>query len=318
MLDLSQIKTILVTGGAGFIGSNFLNRYVPEYPEICFVNLDKLTYAANLNNIEVANAKNYTFIQGNICDTHFLEKLFVDRPIDAIIHFAAESHVDLSIENPDIFVQTNIIGTQNLLSFAHKYGIKRFHHISTDEVYGSLGNTGYFTEETNIQPSSPYSASKAGSDHLVCAYHHTFGLDTTLSRCSNNYGPYQDTTKLIPKFISLLASDKKVPLYKDGKNIRDWLFVRDHVEAIWCIFTKAASGAIYNIGGNNEKTNSEITSLLLQFFGKDESYIEYVADRPGHDFRYAIDAAKIKNELDWQPTYTFEKGIAETIKFYTR
>ncbi|MBC7472603.1 MAG: dTDP-glucose 4,6-dehydratase [candidate division SR1 bacterium] len=318
MLDLLQIKTILVTGGGGFIGSNFLNKYVVDLPEIRFINLDILTYAANLNNIKVSEASNYKFIQGDICDIDFLDSLFTTMAIDAVIHFAAESHVDLSIKNPKIFIETNVIGTHNLLEISRKYSIKRFHHVSTDEVYGSLGNTGYFTEESPINPSSPYSASKAGSDHLVNAYHQTFALNTTLSRCSNNYGPYQDTTKLIPKFISLLTSERKVPLYKDGKNVRDWLFVKDHIEAIWCIFSKAKSSSIYNIGGNNEKSNSEITQILLENFGKDESYIDYVADRPGHDFRYAIDASKIKKELGWEPIYTFEKGIKETIKFYTR
>lgn len=318
MLDLSQIKTILITGGAGFIGSNFLNKYVIDFPEIQFINIDSLTYAANLNNIKVSEAGNYKFIQGDICDADFLENLFATMNIGAVIHFAAESHVDLSIKNPKIFVQTNVIGTQNLLEFSSKYGIKRFHHVSTDEVYGSLPATGYFTEKTAINPSSPYSASKASSDHLVAAYHHTFDLNTTLSRCSNNYGPYQDTTKLIPKFISLLASNQKVPLYKDGKNIRDWLFVKDHIEAVWCIFSKAESGSVYNIGGNNEKTNSEITHILLEHFHKDNNYIDYVADRPGHDFRYAIDASKIKKDLGWEPVYTFEKGIKETINFYTK
>jgi dTDP-glucose 4,6-dehydratase len=318
MLDLTQIKSILVTGGAGFIGSNFLNKYVLDFPEIHFVNLDKLTYAANLENVEVSKMPNYTFVQGDICDIEQLDEIFAKYSIDAVIHFAAESHVDNSIKNPDIFVQTNVLGTQSLLSVSHKYTIKRFHHVSTDEVYGSLGETGYFTEETNIQPNSPYSASKAGSDHLVRGYHHTFGMNTTMSRCSNNYGPYQDRTKLIPRFITLLEKNEQVPLYKDGKNVRDWLFVKDHCEAIWAIFTKAESGALYNIGGNNEKTNLQITKILLKYFGKDESSINYVVDRLGHDFRYAIDATKMKNELVWEPAYTFEKGIKETFEFYTK
>ena len=213
-------------------------------------------------------------------------------------------------------MEANVVGTQKLLEKALKYEIKRFHHVSTDEVYGSLGETGYFTEQTTLAPNSPYSASKAGSDFLVRAYNETFGLNTTISRCSNNYGPNQDKTKLIPSFISKLKNNQKVPLYKDGKNVRDWLFVKDHVEAIWEIFMRAESGSVYNIGGNNEKTNTEITRILLEFFGKDESQIEFVTDRKGHDYRYAIDATKIKNDLGWTPKYTFETGIKETLNFY--
>ena len=316
MLDLSQIKNILVTGGAGFIGSNFLNEFVPKFPNINFINLDKLTYAADLNNIKVGDNQNYKFIQGDICDSKLLENIFESEKIDSVIHFAAESHVDLSIKNPGIFVEANVVGTQKLLEKALKYEIKRFHHVSTDEVYGSLGETGYFTEQTTLAPNSPYSASKAGSDFLVRAYNETFGLNTTISRCSNNYGPNQDKTKLIPSFISKLKNNQKVPLYKDGKNVRDWLFVKDHVEAIWEIFMRAESGSVYNIGGNNEKTNMEITRILLEFFGKDESQIEFVTDRKGHDYRYAIDATKIKNDLGWTPKYTFEAGIKETLNFY--
>lgn len=316
MLDLSQIKNILVTGGAGFIGSNFLNEFVPKFPNINFVNLDKLTYAADLNNIKVGDSQNYKFIQGDICDSKLLENIFESENLDSVIHFAAESHVDLSIKNPGVFVEANVVGTQRLLEKSLKYQIKRFHHVSTDEVYGSLGETGYFTEQTTLAPNSPYSASKAGSDFLVRAYNETFELDTTISRCSNNYGPNQDQTKLIPSFISKLKNNQKVPLYKDGKNVRDWLFVKDHVEAIWEIFTKAKSGSVYNIGGNNEKTNMEITRILLDYFGKDESYIEFVTDRKGHDYRYAIDATKIKNDLGWTPKYTFETGIKETLNFY--
>jgi dTDP-glucose 4,6-dehydratase len=316
MLDLSQIKNILVTGGAGFIGSNFLNEFVPKFPNINFINLDKLTYAADLNNIKVGDNQKYKFIQGDICDSKLLENIFESEKIDSVIHFAAESHVDLSIKNPGIFVEANVVGTQKLLEKALKYEIKRFHHVSTDEVYGSLGETGYFTEQTTLAPNSPYSASKAGSDFLVRAYNETFGLNTTISRCSNNYGPNQDKTKLIPSFISKLKNNQKVPLYKDGKNVRDWLFVKDHVEAIWEIFMRAESGSVYNIGGNNEKTNTEITRILLESFAKDESYIEFVKDRKGHDYRYAIDASKIKNDLGWTPKYTFETGIKETLNFY--
>lgn len=317
-IDLNNIKNILITGGAGFIGSNFLNNFVPQFPNINFINLDKLSYAANLDNILVSKLPNYFFIQGDICDKSVLYKIFKEHTIDAVIHFAAESHVDLSIKNPGIFVESNVLGTQRLLEISLEFEIKRFHHVSTDEVYGSLGSTGYFTENTNLAPNSPYSASKAGSDFLVRAYNETFGLNTTISRCSNNYGPNQDITKLIPAFIARLKNDQKVPLYKDGKNVRDWLFVKDHVEAIWEIFTRANSGEVYNIGGNNEKSNLEITKVLLDCFGKDETFIEYVEDRKGHDFRYAIDASKIKQDLNWEPKYTFEQGIKETLEYYLK
>lgn len=316
MLKLSDIKNILITGGAGFIGSNFLNEFVPKYPEITFINLDKLTYAGNLKNLKIKESSNYKFIQGDICNSELLENLFSQEKIDAVIHFAAESHVDISIKNPGIFVETNIVGTQKLLEQSLKYNVKRFHQVSTDEVYGSLGKTGYFTEKTNLAPNSPYSASKASSDFLVRAYHETFGLNATISRCSNNYGPNQDLTKLIPLFITKLKNNQKVPLYKDGKNVRDWLFVKDHVEAIWEIFTRSENGLVYNIGGNNEKTNLEITKILLDYFGKNEDQIEYVSDRKGHDLRYAIDANKIKKDLGWEPKYTFENGMAETLAFY--
>ncbi len=316
MIDLKEIKNILITGGAGFIGSNFLNKYVNLNSDINFINLDKLTYAAHLDNILVGNNKNYFFEQGDICDLEFLEKVFEKYKIDSVIHFAAESHVDLSIKNPNLFVEVNILGTQNLLHLANKYKVKRFHHVSTDEVYGSLEDSGYFTEETNLAPNSPYSASKAGSDMLVRAYSHTFGLNTTMTRCSNNYGPNQDQTKLIPKFVTNLLQNKKVPLYASGQNVRDWLFVEDHCDAIWEVFTKSKSGETYNVGGNNEKSNIEITKILLEKLGKDESLIEYVADRPGHDFRYAIDAAKIKQDLGWEPKYNFEEAILITIKYY--
>jgi dTDP-glucose 4,6-dehydratase len=312
----SDIKTMLVTGGAGFIGSNFLNKYVSKYPDITFVNLDKLTYAANLDNLTIKESPNYKFIELDICNLTGLTRVFETYRFDGVIHFAAESHVDLSIKHPSLFVESNVLGTQNLLQLSLEYGVTRFHHVSTDEVYGSLGETGFFTEETNLAPNSPYSASKAGADCLVRSYFHTFGLNTVITRCSNNYGPYQDITKLIPKFITNLLQDKKVPLYASGGNIRDWLYVEDHVDAIWEVFTRSKPGEIYNIGGNSEKTNLEITNQLLQTLGKDESYIEYVADRPGHDFRYAIDASKIKRELGWQPKYTFESGIHKTIEFY--
>lgn len=316
MFNSSDFKSILVTGGSGFIGSNFLNEFVPKFPQINFVNLDKMTYAANPKNIKVADSSNYFFHQGDICNLDFVQSLFEKYHFDGVIHFAAESHVDLSITHPGLFVQTNVLGTQNLLQTSQKYNLKRFHHVSTDEVYGELGAEGFFTESTPLAPNSPYSASKAGSDLLVRAYNETFGLDTVITRCSNNYGPNQDTTKLIPKFITLLNQNQKVPLYKDGKNIRDWLFVVDHVEAIWEVFTKAKSGEVYNIGGNNEKTNLQITLTLLEKLGKNEDLIEYVEDRKGHDFRYAIDASKIKKDLGWEPRFRFEKAIEETISFF--
>jgi len=316
MLNLSEIKTILVTGGLGFIGSNLLNTFVPKYPQIQFINLDKMSYASNIDNLSVSDLPNYTLEKGDLADLTFVQQIFEKYSIETVIHLAAESHVDLSIQNPGIFVESNVVGTHNLLLLSKEKKVKRFCHISTDEVYGELGETGYFTEETPIAPNSPYSASKAGSDLLVRSYVETFGLDAVITRCSNNYGPNQDGTKLIPKFIKLLLNNQKVPLYKDGKNVRDWLFVQDHVEAIWEVFSKAKKGEIYNIGGKNEKTNLEITYTLLERLGKDESYIEYVTDRPGHDFRYAIDASKIKNELGWTPRFDFNSGITKTIEFY--
>jgi len=316
LLMTYQFKSILVTGGAGFIGSNFLNKYVKAFSETKWVNLDKLTYAGNLANIEVSDLSNYEFIQGDICDETLVNSIFEKYQFDGIIHFAAESHVDFSISDPAIFIKTNVLGTEVLLRNAKKYGVKRFHHISTDEVYGQLGETGYFTEESPIKPSSPYSATKASSDLIVKAYYHTFNLDITITNCSNNYGPYQDLSKLIPKFTTNLLTGKHVPLYKDGKNIRDWLYVEDHCDAIWKVFTEAKNGETYNVGGNSEKTNMEITKVLLAATDRDESFIDYVADRPGHDFRYAIDASKIKKELGWEPKYTFEEGIKKTIEFY--
>jgi dTDP-glucose 4,6-dehydratase len=310
------MKSVLITGGCGFIGSNFLNKYVKLNPNINFINIDKLTYAGKLSNLEISNELNYTFEQGDIVDNIFLTEVFEKYSIDSIIHFAAESHVDLSIKFPDLFVKTNILGTQNLLDLALKNNISRFHHISTDEVYGELGNQGYFTEQTPISPNSPYSASKASSDLLVNAYNHTFKLNTVITRCSNNYGPNQDKSKLIPKFITNLLNNQKVPLYASGSNIRDWLYVEDHCDAIWEVFNKAGSGSIYNIGGNNEMTNLQITMNLFKLLGKNENMIEFVEDRPGHDFRYAIDATKIRNDLDWVPKYQFEEAIFKTIEFY--
>lgn len=293
------MKKIIITGGAGFIGSNFLNKFVPLFPEITWINLDALTYAGKLENVspEVANASNYRFEKADIRDKEAVRAVYEKHSPTDVIHFAAESHVDNSIKNPRLFTETNVIGTQNLLDLHREFGMKRFHHVSTDEVYGDIPDSGFFTESTPINPSSPYSASKAASDLVVKAYGRTFKIDYTISRCSNNYGANQDFEKLIPRFISLLRQNKKVPLYGDGSNIRDWLFVEDHCEAVWKIFNEAETGSVYNIGGNNEYTNLEITRMILSELGKDDSMIEYVADRPGHDKRYAIDASKIRDEL---------------------
>jgi dTDP-glucose 4,6-dehydratase len=312
----TKFKTILVTGGSGFIGSNFLNKYVLLYPNTLFINLDKMTYAADEKNIIVSNNKNYIFVKEDICNQKGLDIVFEKYKPDSIIHFAAESHVDLSIINPNIFVESNVIGTLNLLNMAMKYQISRFHHVSTDEVYGELDEIGYFTEQTPIAPNSPYSSSKASSDLLVRAYVNTFGLNAVISRCSNNYGPNQDLSKLIPKFITNLLNNKKVGLYATGSNVRDWLYVEDHCDAIWEIFNKAKKGEVYNIGGNTEKTNKEITLKLLELTNRNESMIEYVTDRKGHDFRYAIDASKLKADIGWEPKYSFEQGIQKTFTFY--
>ncbi len=312
------MQKIIVTGWAGFIGSNFLNKYVLLYPEITFINIDALTYAGKLENIddEVKNAPNYFFEHVDIRDKEALSRVYEKYSPTDIIHFAAESHVDNSIKNPLLFTETNVIGTQNLLDLHKKYSLNRFHHISTDEVYGDIPDSGFFTETTPINPSSPYSASKAASDLLVKAYWRTFWTDYTITRCSNNYGPNQDSEKLIPHFISLLKEDKPVTVYGDGSNIRDWLFVEDHCDAIWEVFTKAESKSIYNIGGNNEYTNLEITKIILKAMKKNESYITYVADRPGHDKRYAIDATKTWEEIGWSPKVRFEEGIQRTMEFY--
>jgi len=310
-------RIILVTGGAGSIGSNFLNRFVPKYKNYFFINLDALTYAANLNNVKVNKYENYQFEKVDIRNIKKLEKIFIKYHPTDIIHFAAEVHVDFSIINPLIFVETNINGTHNLLFLAKKYLINRFHQISTDEVYGQLkSKKGKFKEGDSLNPSSPYSASKAAADLLVNAYHKTFGLDVVITRSSNNYGPNQDDTKLIPKFIINLLNNKKVPLYGRGSNIRDWIYIEDNVEAIDLVFHKGKSGEIYNIGGQGEKTNLEVTKILLKLLHKNESYIKYVPDRPGHDFRYALDISKINKELGWKPKHNFKAGINKTIEFY--
>ena len=306
---------LLVTGGAGFIGSCFVRHILKKHPDYKIVNLDALTYAGNIENLDdIKDNPNYTFVQGNICDKNLICDLISD--IDCVVNFAAESHVDNSIKNPGIFVETNVQGALNLLQASLKAGIKKFLQVSTDEVYGTLGKTGYFYETTPLAPNSPYSASKAGADMLVRAYHETYGMFTLNTRCSNNYGPYQFPEKLIPFFISRLLRGEKVPVYGDGLNVRDWLYVYDHCEAIDTVLHNGKSGEIYNIGGHNEKTNLEITKLILSAMGKDETSIEYVEDRLGHDRRYAISNDKITRELGWAPSITFEEGIKLTIEWY--
>lgn len=310
------MKKLLVTGGAGFIGSNFIHYMLEKYKDYKIICLDVLTYAGNLENLKsVEDHPNYTFVKGNIVNRELVEKI-VGSGVDYIINFAAESHVDRSIENPGVFVETNIMGTQVLLDAAKKYGIKKYLQVSTDEVYGSLGKTGLFTELTPLAPNSPYSASKASADLMVRAYYKTYGLPVNITRCSNNYGPYQFPEKLIPLMIANALADKSLPIYGDGMQIRDWLHVKDHCRAIDIVLHRGANGEVYNIGGNNEKANIEIVKLILEKLGKPVSLIKHVEDRPGHDRRYAIDSSKIKNELGWEPEYTFERGIEETIQWY--
>ena len=306
---------LLVTGGAGFIGSCFVRHILNKYPDYKVINLDALTYCGNLENLkDVENNPNYTFVHGSICD----KKLVMDltSQVDCVVNFAAESHVDNSIKHPEIFIETNVQGTLTLLQAAKELKIQKYLQVSTDEVYGTLGKTGYFYETTPLAPNSPYSASKASADFLVRAYHETYGLPTLNTRCSNNYGPYQYPEKLIPFFISQLLKGEKVPVYGDGLNVRDWLYVYDHCSAIDTVLHKGKIGEIYNIGGHNEKTNIEITKLILETMGKDESSIKYVEDRLGHDRRYAISNDKITAELGWEPSLTFEEGIKITIDWY--
>lgn len=331
-------KTILITGGAGFIGSNFVPYFCEKYPEYKIINLDKLTYAGNLENLRSCeNMSNYSFVQGDICDADLVEKLFRENDVRGVIHFAAESHVDNSITGPRAFINTNIIGTFNLLDAARRhwmdapgrvkpgYENARFHHISTDEVYGALGATGEFREDTPYAPNSPYSASKASSDFLVRAYHHTYGMNTTTSNCSNNYGPKQHDEKLIPHIISCALAGKPLPIYGRGENVRDWLYVMDHCRAIDLIFHQGRAGETYNVGGHNERNNITIVKTICSILDelrpradgkKYESQIEFVADRAGHDFRYAIDAGKLEQELGWRAIETFDTGIVKTVKWY--
>ncbi|MGI6447911.1 MAG: dTDP-glucose 4,6-dehydratase [Methanobrevibacter boviskoreani] len=309
------MTTVLVTGGAGFIGSNFLRYMVNKYPNYDFINLDALTYCGNLENLkDIEDKDNYSFVKGNVCDTELVNGIVEN--VDYIVHFAAESHVDRSIEDPGIFIKSNILGTQTLLDASKKNDIRKFLQVSTDEVYGSLGPEGYFTEQTPLQANSPYSASKAGADLMVRAYHNTFDLPVNITRCSNNYGPYQFPEKLIPLMISNAIENKELPVYGDGKNIRDWLHVYDHCTGIDLVLHKGKAGEVYNIGGHNERANIDIVKLILKELDKPESLIKFVSDRLGHDRRYAIDSSKIRRDLGWKPKYTFEEGIIETIHWY--
>ncbi|MEK3799920.1 dTDP-glucose 4,6-dehydratase [Peribacillus sp. FSL H8-0477] len=313
-------KKVLITGGAGFIGGNFVHYILNKYPEYEIVNLDALTYAGELTKHQVIeNLPNYHFTQIDITDNEQLSNLFIEKEFDYVIHFAAESHVDRSIANPEQFILTNVLGTQNLLQAAKQTKISKFIHISTDEVYGELDfdKTNFFTETTPLQPNSPYSASKASSDLLVRAYAETYQLPVNITRCSNNYGPFQFPEKLIPLTISKILNDKKVPIYGNGLNIRDWLHVYDHCTAIDVILHKGINGEVYNIGGHNEKTNLDVVKTIIHTIGKSEKLIEHVEDRLGHDKRYAIDPTKLE-QLGWKPTYTFETGIHQTIDWYIK
>ncbi len=311
---------ILVTGGAGFIGGNFVHYMVNKYPEDMIVNLDLLTYAGNLETLKpVENKPNYKFVKGDIADRKFVFDLFEKEKFDAVVNFAAESHVDRSIENPEIFVITNVLGTTTLLDASKEFGVKRYHQVSTDEVYGDLPLDRpdlFFTETTPLHTSSPYSSSKASADLFVLAYHRTFGLPVTVSRCSNNYGPYHFPEKLIPLMISRALADEELPVYGTGENVRDWLHVEDHCAAIDLILRNGRIGEVYNVGGHNERTNLEVVKTILKALNKPESLIKYVKDRPGHDMRYAIDPTKLETELGWKPKYNFATGIQQTIEWY--
>ncbi len=327
------MKTYLVTGGAGFIGSNFIIYMLKNFKDIKIINLDSLTYAGNLNNLkEIESDVNYHFIHGDIRDNFLVNKIFEDFKVDYVVNFAAESHVDRSIEDPETFVKTNVLGTLNLLNCAKKAWYvdgkwkegKRFHQVGTDEVYGSLGETGYFTETTSLDPHSPYSASKASSDLMVKAYFDTYQMPITITRCSNNYGPFQFPEKLIPLLINNAINHKALPIYGDGLNVRDWLYVEDHCKAIDMVINNGTIGEVYNVGGHNERKNIEIVKEVIEYLNREydntitEELITYVEDRKGHDRRYGIDPSKIKEELGWYPETSFEKGIIKTIKWYLK
>ncbi|WP_214041228.1 dTDP-glucose 4,6-dehydratase [Methanoculleus sp.] len=307
---------ILVTGGLGFIGSNFIRQMLVEHPDDSIVNLDKVTYAGNPDNLkDIAGDPRYTFVRGDICDPEVVGSVFREHPIDAVVHFAAESHVDRSIHDSSVFVRTNVLGTHVLLEEALSHGIKRFIHVSTDEVYGSI-RSGSFRETDNLNPSSPYSASKAASDLLARSYHITHDLPVIVTRCTNNFGPYQYPEKLIPLFATNLLEGKKVPVYGTGKNVRDWIHVADHCRAVDFVLRHGEPGEVYNIGGDNEKSNLEITEEILKALGKDESMIEYVPDRPGHDWRYSLDSSKLR-AMGWKPEFDFETALRATVQWYT-
>lgn len=310
---------VLITGGCGFIGSNFVRYMIERYPTYTFINLDALTYAGNAMNLEDINERgNYQFVEGNICDSKLVDSLIQNWKVDVIVNMAAESHVDRSISEPSIFVQSNVLGTQVLLEAARRYNIGKFVQVSTDEVYGSLGKEGLFTEETPLSPNSPYSASKASGDLIVRSYGETFGLDINITRCSNNYGSFQYPEKLIPLMVTNAFEGKPLPIYGNGLNVRDWLHVEDHCRAIDAVIHKGQSGEVYNIGGNNEWTNLNLVKKVVEIIGAPEELITFVTDRAGHDQRYAIDHTKITKELDWKPTYTFEEGLKETISWYDK
>ncbi len=312
------MKKVLITGGCGFIGSNFI-RHILNVRDYEVVNLDALTYAGNPENLrDIEKKKNYKFVHGDIADAKLVEELFAQEKFNGVIHFAAETHVDRSITDSSPFVRTNIVGTHTLLEAARRHGVKRYHQVSTDEVYGDLGDNSknYFTENTPLAPNCPYAAAKTSGDLLVQSWHHTYGLDAVITRCSNNYGPYQFPEKLIPFFLFRAMRNESLPLYGDGKNIRDWLFVLDHCEAILLVFEKSPAGSVWNIGGHNEKTNLEIAKLILKNVPKSKSKIEFIADRKAHDRRYAIDASKLERELGWKPRHTFEQALPKTIEWY--
>lgn len=311
------MKSILVTGGAGFIGSNFINYFLKTRNDYSIINLDKLTYAGNLENLKpVEKNINHIFIKGDICNFELVKYIFEKYDIEYVINFAAESHVDRSILSSEIFYRTNAIGTNVLLELSKTYGLKKFIQISTDEVYGSLGKEGYFTENTPLSPNSPYSSSKAAADLMALSFCHTYNVPVTITRCSNNYGPYQFPEKLIPLMIINALQNKKLPVYGDGLNVRDWIYVEDHCRGIETVLDSGKIGEVYNIGASSEKPNIEIVKLVLKEMNKTENLIEYVKDRPGHDRRYAINSSKIKNELNWQPKYSFENSLSNTISWY--
>jgi len=313
---MAQFKRLLVTGGCGFIGSNFIHWALREHPEIEIRNFDKLTYAGNLENLaDVDNDPRYSFVRGDIADRGAVEAA-LEGGCDAVINFAAETHVDRSILDAGEFIRTNVLGAQVLIEAARAAGVARFVQISTDEVYGSLGPAGYFTEDTPLSPNSPYSASKASADLVARSYFKTFGFPVIITRCSNNFGPYQFPEKLIPLFVTNALADEKLPLYGDGMNVRDWIYVDDHSSAIMAVLERGAPGEVYNIGGGNERANVEITRAILSILDKPETLIEFVKDRPGHDRRYAIDSSKIRSELGWRPAHTFEEALETTVKWY--